>query len=82
MQTPVDVSYLADTVLLLRYFEAEGEIRRALSVIKKRTGRHELSIREMKLHSDGISLGEPLKQFRGILTGIPIYEGSQTTATG
>ena len=82
MQTPVDVSYLADTVLLLRYFEAVGEIRRALSVIKKRTGRHELSIREMKLHSDGISLGEPLKQFRGILTGIPIYEGKQTTATG
>jgi circadian clock protein KaiC len=81
MQTPVDVSYLADTVFLLRYFEAEGEIRRALSVIKKRTGPHELTIREMKLDSKGITLGEPLKQFRGVLTGIPIYEGTKTTAT-
>jgi circadian clock protein KaiC len=61
----------------LRYFEAQGHIRRALSVVKKRTGRHELTIREMEIRSDGIRVGEPLTQFRGVLTGVPVYDGSR-----
>ncbi len=75
MQTPVDVTYLADTVLLLRYFEADGRIRRALSVIKKRTGAHEYTIREFQVGTGGIELGEPLTKFRGVLTGVPTYTG-------
>jgi circadian clock protein KaiC len=71
MNTPVDVSYLADTVLLLRFFEAEGEIRKAISVPKKRAGPHENAIREFDLGSSGIRVGEPLRQFRGLLTGVP-----------
>jgi circadian clock protein KaiC len=73
MVSPVDVSYLADTVLMLRYFEAEGAIHRALSVVKKRTGQHESTIRELKVRSEGIRVGEPLTAFRGVLTGIPVY---------
>jgi circadian clock protein KaiC len=73
MATPVDVSYLADTVMLLRYFEAGGAIHRALSVVKKRTGPHELTIRELDIKSRGIHVGEPLTAFRGVLTGIPVY---------
>jgi circadian clock protein KaiC len=76
MTTPVDVSYLADTVLLLRYFEAAGEIRQAISVIKKRSGSHERTIREFHLDSNGIQVGEPLKDFRGVLSGQPEYYGS------
>lgn len=73
MSSPVDVSYLADTVVLLRYFEAAGAIRRAISVVKKRTGRHENTIREMRLSaSSGLEVGEPLTAFRGVLTGIPV----------
>ncbi|HYY97444.1 MAG TPA: ATPase domain-containing protein, partial [Pyrinomonadaceae bacterium] len=73
MSSPVDVSYLADTVVLLRYFEAGGAIRRAISVVKKRTGRHEDTIREMRLSaSRGVEVGEPLKAFRGVLTGVPV----------
>ncbi len=73
MSSPVDVSYLADTVVLLRYFEAAGAIRRAISVVKKRTGRHEDTIREMRLSaSRGVEVGEPLTAFRGVLTGVPI----------
>jgi circadian clock protein KaiC len=75
MSSPVDVSYLADTVVLLRYFEAAGAIRRAISVVKKRTGRHEDTIREMRLSaSRGVEVGEPLKAFRGVLTGVPVLE--------
>jgi circadian clock protein KaiC len=77
MQTPVDVSYLADNVLLLRYFETAGEIRRAVSVIKKRTGAHERSIRELDISSEGIKVGKPLTQFRGVLTGVPLFEGEK-----
>jgi circadian clock protein KaiC len=73
MQSPVDASYLADTVLLLRYFEAGGQIRKAISVMKKRRGSHEASIREFRLTDQGIQVGEPLAQFRGILTGVPVY---------
>jgi circadian clock protein KaiC len=68
--TPVDASYLADTVMLLRYFEATGEIRQAISVMKKRTGRHERTIRELKF-DQGISVGEPLRGFQGVLSGNP-----------
>ena len=73
MNSPVDVSYLADTVILLRYFEAAGAIRRAISVVKKRTGPHEDTIREMRLSaSRGVEVGEPLTAFRGVLTGVPL----------
>jgi len=71
----LDVSYLADTVLLFRYFEAQGEILQALSVFKKRTGAHERSIRELQITSDGVAVGETLREFRGIMTGVPVYEG-------
>jgi circadian clock protein KaiC len=74
MATPVDVSYLADTVMLLRYYEADGAIHRALSVIKKRSGQHEMTIRELKVQSSGVYVGEPLTAFRGVLTGIPVYD--------
>jgi len=76
MNSPVDVSYLADTVVLLRYFEAAGAIRRAVSVIKKRTGFHEDTIRELRLSSAGITVGKPLSEFHGVLTGVPSYSGS------
>ena len=71
MQTPVDVTYLADTVILLRYFEALGRVRRAVSVIKKRTGAHEDTIREFRIDHRGITLGEPLTNFHGVLRGVP-----------
>ena len=76
MITPVDASYLADSVLLLRFFEAAGEVRQALSVVKKRAGAHERSIREFRLiEGEGIRLGGPLREFEGILTGVPRYTG-------
>ncbi len=73
MDSPIDVSYLADTVLLFRYFEYAGEIRQALSVIKKRSGPHERSIRELTLGDGRIKVGEPLRNFDGILTGVPNF---------
>lgn len=73
MASPVDVSYLADTVLMLRYFEAAGAVRRAISVVKKRTGYHENTIRELRMSPDGITVGEPLSEFHGVLTGVPTY---------
>ncbi|HEX8137656.1 MAG TPA: ATPase domain-containing protein [Pyrinomonadaceae bacterium] len=76
IQTPVDVSYLADTVLMLRYFEAGGSVRRAISVVKKRTGAHERTIREFSVSADGLQVGEPLTKFQGILTGVPTYGGA------
>jgi circadian clock protein KaiC len=77
MQSPVDMTYLSDAALLLRFFEADGEIRRAISVIKKRTGAHENAIREMMIDAQGIQVGEKLSGFRGILTGIPTYVGGE-----
>src|ERR1700761_1684836 len=71
MQTEIDVSYLADTVVLLRYFETNGEIRQVISVLKQRVGRHERSLREFFLEDSGIDVGEPLRNFKGILTGVP-----------
>jgi circadian clock protein KaiC len=76
MASPVDISYIADSVVLLRYFEAEGRIRKAISVIKKRVGTHENTIRELVLDSRGIVVGEPLSEFRGVLTSVPEYHGS------
>ena len=71
MQTEIDVSYLSDTVALLRYFEHDGEIRQLPSVLKQRIGAHERTLRELRLSSNGIHVGEPLKGFRGVLTGVP-----------
>jgi len=71
MKAPVDVTYLADTVILLRYFEARGRVRRAMSVIKKRTSAHEDTIREYRIDARGITLGEPLIGFQGVLRGVP-----------
>jgi circadian clock protein KaiC len=72
----VDVSYLADTVILFRYFESQGEVKQALSVFKKRTGPHERSIRELTIDAHGVRVGEALAQFRGIMTGVPQYENA------
>ena len=74
---PLDLSYLADTVLLFRYFEDRGMVRRALFVIKRRSGPHEATIREMTLGPHGIDVGEPLSEFRGVLTGTPTYDGDR-----
>ena len=76
MKAPVDVTYLADTVVLLRYFEAQGRVRRAMSIIKKRTGRHEDTIREFRIGDYGIRLGEPLAGFQGVLRGVPNFVGT------
>jgi len=75
MQTPLDISYLSDAVLMLRYFEAEGRVRRAVSVVKKRSSAHEDTIREFRLTGEGIKVGPPLTGFQGILTGVPNYRG-------
>jgi circadian clock protein KaiC len=82
MQTPVDASYLADAVLLLRYFENKGEVRQAISVVKKRGGRHERTIREFSMSEGSIRVGEALRHFRGVLTGVPVYEGSTDPLLG
>lgn len=73
MQSTVDLTYLADTVILLRFYEARGEVKQALSVIKKRSGNHERTIRELKIGANGIWLGEPLRDMQGILTGVPTF---------
>jgi KaiC/GvpD/RAD55 family RecA-like ATPase len=82
MNTPVDASYLADAVILMRYFEHRGEVRQAISVIKKRGSQHERSIREFRFDSGGLQVGKALRDFRGILTGVPVYEGSTETLMG
>jgi circadian clock protein KaiC len=76
MASPADVSYLADAVILLRHFEAGGSVRKAISVLKKRTGAHESSIRELRMSSRGLQVGRPLVEFKGVLTGMPSYQGS------
>lgn len=76
MKSPVDLTYLADTVVLLRYFEAVGHVRRAISIIKKRTGMHEHSIREYQIGARGVTLGEPLENFQGVLRGVPVMVGN------
>jgi circadian clock protein KaiC len=80
MVGPVDASYLADAIIMMRYFEAEGEVRQALSVVKKRGGNHERTIREFKLGAPaGINIGEPLRDFHGVLTGVPQFKGKAET---
>jgi len=82
MRQPADLTYLADTVILLRFFEAFGRVRRAMSVIKKRTGPHEDTIREFRIDSGGLSFGEPLEEFRGVLRGVPEYVGKSSPLIG
>ncbi len=77
MQSPMDLTYLADTVILLRYFETDGTVRQAVSVIKKRSGDHERSIREFTMANGGIKVGEPLQGFHGVLTGVPMMHGAK-----
>ncbi len=81
MVSPVDTTYLADNVILLRFFEAEGTIRRAISVVKKRTGAHERTIRELEMDATGILIGEPLSDFHGVLTGVPTFVGRKAPLT-
>ena len=82
VQVPVDASYLADTVILMRYFEAGGEVRQAISVIKKRTGNHERTIRELGFGAQGLIVGPPLREFHGVMSGLPQYMGAwNRTAT-
>ncbi|BCW89182.1 Circadian clock protein kinase KaiC [Alphaproteobacteria bacterium SO-S41] len=82
MKAPVDVTYLADTVILLRYFEALGKVRRAMSVIKKRTGPHEDTIREYLIDGRGLTVGAPLDQFQGVLRGVPTFVGGDGALMG
>ncbi len=79
VRSDVDLSYLADTVLQLRYFEAYGEVRQAISVIKTRTARHERTIREFRIEAHGLTFGPPLREFQGILTGVPTFSGEGKT---
>jgi circadian clock protein KaiC len=79
MQSPIDLSYLADTVVMMRYFEAGGSIHQAISVLKKRAGKHERTIREYQIDQGGIRLGEPLTDFQGVLTGVPVFQGDEGT---
>lgn len=78
LQVPIEISYLADAVVMLRFFEADGEVRQAISVVKKRQGNHERTIRELRFTAHGIRIGAPLRQFQGILTGVPFYRGERT----
>jgi circadian clock protein KaiC len=73
---PVDLSYLADTVINLRFFEAAGVVKQAISVINKRSGQHERTIREFAVEAgQGIRIGKPLREFQGVLTGTPVFRG-------
>jgi len=80
MASPVDTTYLADNVILFRYFESRGSVHRAISVVKKRNGHHERTIRELDMNADGVVIGEPLTDFHGILTGIPTHQGQSDPA--
>jgi circadian clock protein KaiC len=75
MGSPIDVSYLADTVVLTRFFETLGSIRKAISIIKKRSGPHEATVRELSMSEEGLLVGQPLVDFQGVLTGVPTYLG-------
>lgn len=78
-EAPVDLSYLADTVVSLRYFEAGGEVRQSIAVIKKRSGPHEKTLREFKLEAGrGLRIGRPLKEFHGVLSGLPVFRGTSS----
>ena len=77
-----EVSYLADSLLVLRFFEAQGEVRKAISVLKKRSGGHELTIREFQITDRGVRVGMPLRDFQGVLTGVPDYVGQRSPLLG
>jgi len=79
MASPIDVSYIADTIFMMRFFEADGRVRKALSVLKKRTGLHETTIREIAVKRHTLWVGDPLSDFRGVLTGVPEFRGSSLT---
>lgn len=82
IRSDVDLSYLADTVLMLRFFEASGEVRKAISVVKTRTTSHERTIREFRVDRAGLTIGEPLREFQGVLTGVPVYRGDGAPLLG
>ncbi len=82
MESSVDLTYLADTVVLMRFFESSGFVKKAISVIKKRSGKHEETIRELSIGQGGIRVGEPLSDFQGVLTGTPQYKGSHEAMMG
>lgn len=82
MESPVDTTYLADTVVLFRYFETQGEVRKAVAVVKKRSGKHERTIRELTLGESGIALGKPLRDFHGVLSGTPTFHGRDQSLAG
>ena len=82
MQTPIDASFLADTLILLRFFEASGMVRQAISVVKKRRGAHERTLRELKIGSAGMQVGDVLEEFEGVLTGVPRFRGKQALLIG
>lgn len=77
LRSDIDISYLADTVMMLRFFETAGEVRKSIAVVKTRTSDHERSIREFKLDKNGISIGDPIRGFSGILSGSPVYTAPQ-----
>jgi circadian clock protein KaiC len=82
MPSTVDLSYLADAIVLFRFFEAHGHMRKAISVVKKRTGGHETTIRELKIGPDRLHVGAPLTEFSGVLSGHPLYTGSAQPLLG
>jgi len=82
MKQTIDITYLSDTVIMLRYFEAFGRVRRAISVMKKRVGSHEGTIREFTISADGLTVGEPLQEFQGVLRGVPTYVGQSQPLMG
>jgi circadian clock protein KaiC len=79
MTSPVDTSYLADTIVLMRFFEVQGRVRKAISVVKKRSGAHEDTIRELAIGPGGLVVGKALTEFHGILTGVPVFKGKTLT---
>ena len=79
MESPIDLSYLSDAVLSVRYFESRGEIMQSSAVLKKRTGPHERTLREFRVTQQGIRIGAPLRDFHGVLTGVPVFAGGNTT---
>jgi circadian clock protein KaiC len=81
MRMPADLTYLSDTILMLRYFEARGQVRRAISAVKKRGGAHERTIREYHIGPDGIRIGAPLENLQGVFQGVPSFVGRQDVLT-
>jgi circadian clock protein KaiC len=82
MGVPIDISYLADSVIITRFFEALGAVRKAVAIIKKRSGAHEGTLRELSVSVGGIAVGPPLTEFQGVLTGVPSYLGGNTAGSG